>query len=50
MTGRYWLAMGSYAAIATLAWLTLDGDVRTVVWIVMAGLALKTWIARRQQS
>jgi len=50
MTGRYRLAMGIYAAISALAWLTLDGELRTVVWIFMAGLAAKTYIARRQQS
>lgn len=39
------LAMACYAALATMAGATLDGNLRLVVWIVLAGLALKTWIA-----
>lgn len=39
------LAMACYAVLATMAGTTLDGDLRLVVWIVLAGLALKTWIA-----
>ena len=38
--------MGSYAVIAILAALTLDGGLlRNAVWILMAGLAVKTYIA-----
>ena len=39
------LALASYALIAMLAWATLDGKLRWAIWILMAGLALKTWIA-----
>ena len=42
---RFYLAMGCYAAIALLATFTLDGKFRWVVWIFLAGLALKTFIA-----
>jgi len=40
----YW-AMGAYAAIAVLAWSTLDGLLRYGVWILLGGLAAKTLIA-----
>jgi len=39
--------MGSYAVLALLAGFTLDGTLRYAVWILMAGLALKTYIAYR---
>ena len=45
MPFRLIFAMAAYAAFATLAWFTLDGVLRVAVWIVMAGFALKTWIA-----
>ena len=38
-------AMGAYVVLATLALFTLDGVLRAGVWILMAGLAAKTWIA-----
>ncbi len=41
-------AMGAYAAIALLAAFTLDGDkLRDAVWVLMAGLAVKTYVSRR---
>jgi len=46
MSGRLFWAMGSYAALALAAGLTLDGALlRNAVWILLAGLALKTYIA-----
>ena len=44
LTRLYW-AMGAYAAIALLAWTTLDGLFRYGVWILLGGLAAKTLIA-----
>jgi hypothetical protein len=44
----YW-AMAAYLGIALLAALTLDGNFRLVVWILLAGLALKTYIATLKQ-
>jgi hypothetical protein len=38
-------AMLSYAAIALLATFTLDGNFRLVVWIFLAGLAVRTYLA-----
>ncbi len=43
-TRLYW-ALGSYAAFAILAAITLDGVFLYAVWILMAGLAAKTLIA-----
>jgi hypothetical protein len=42
---RLRLAMAAYAVLALLAAFTLDGVMRPAVWILMGGLALKTWIA-----
>jgi hypothetical protein len=48
MNKRLIAAMSTYAVIAILAALTLDnGLLRNAVWILMAGLALKTYIAWR---
>jgi hypothetical protein len=38
-------AMVCYAAIALLAGFTLDGKPRLVVWIFLAGLAVRTYLA-----
>ncbi len=41
-------AMIAYLTLALLAGLTLDGGLlRNAVWILLAGLALKTYIAHR---
>ena len=47
MSSRFLLAMAAYAMLALAAALTLDGALRTAVWILMAGLAVKTWIAHK---
>jgi len=39
--------MGAYAALALLAAFTLDGVFRIAVWILLGGLAAKTYIAHR---
>jgi hypothetical protein len=45
---RFIAAIVAYVVIALLAAFTLDGGVlRNAVWILMAGLALKTYIAKR---
>jgi hypothetical protein len=45
MYTRFLWAMGTYAVLALLAALTLDGKMRTAVWIFLGGLAVKTLIA-----
>lgn len=48
MNKRLLAAMCTYAALAILAGTTLDGGImRNAVWILLAGLALKTYIAYR---
>ena len=48
MQKRFWSAMSMYAMLAVLAAFTLDGGLmRNAVWILLAGLAVKTYIARR---
>ena len=46
---KLWVAMTTYAVLALLATFTLDGNFRLVVWIFLAGLALKTYIAKLQK-
>ena len=46
---RFYLALAAYAGIALLAAVTLDGNFRLVVWILLGGLALKTYIATLKQ-
>ena len=49
----YQLAITIYAGLALLAGLTLSDPLRTVVLVVLAGFALKTWIGvlrERQES
>jgi hypothetical protein len=40
----------SYAILALLAGLTLDNLFRIAVWVFLAGLAVKTWIAHVRGS
>jgi hypothetical protein len=47
MNKRLSLALSAYAVIAVLAAFTLDGLLRNAVWVLMAGLAVKTYIAHR---
>lgn len=47
MNNRFLSAMGAYAVLALLAALTLDGLMRNAVWILLGGLAVKTYIAQR---
>jgi hypothetical protein len=45
---RLYAALATYAVIALLAAVTLQGKFRIVVWIFMVGLAVKTWLASLQ--
>ena len=45
MTSRFLWALGAYAVLALLATLTLDGNLRAAVWILLGGLTVKTCIA-----
>jgi hypothetical protein len=45
MNARLIAALSAYAVIGLAAGLTLDGVFRIGIWILMAGLALKTVIA-----
>lgn len=48
MGKRFLSAMGTYAVLAILAAFTLDGGLmRNAVWVLLAGLAAKTYIAYR---
>jgi hypothetical protein len=45
MTSRFIWALGVYAVLALMAAFTLEGNLRTAVWILLAGLTVKTCIA-----
>jgi hypothetical protein len=48
MDKKFIAAMAAYTAIALLAAFTLDGGkLRNAVWVLMAGLALKTYVSKR---
>jgi len=47
MRPRLVTALVTLAALALLAAVTLEGLFRMAVWIFLAGLAVKTWIASR---
>jgi len=48
MDKRFIAAMCAYGVFALLAAFTLDGGLmRDAVWVLMAGLALKTYVAKR---
>lgn len=47
MNKRFASAMGAFAVLALLAAFTLDGLLRTAVFIFLGGLAVKTYIAYR---
>jgi hypothetical protein len=48
MEKKFIAAMAAYAVIALLAAFTLDGGkLRNAVWVLMAGLAVKTWVSKR---
>jgi len=38
-------ALLAYAVLAALAGVSLDGLWRAAVWVLLAGLAVKTWLA-----
>jgi hypothetical protein len=48
MKNRLIAAFATYAILAVLAGFTLDGGLmRNAVWVLLAGLAFKTYIAYR---
>jgi hypothetical protein len=47
MNTRFLWAMATYAILALLAALTLEGLMRNAVWILLGGLAVKTYIAKK---
>jgi hypothetical protein len=54
MKNRFAWAMSAYVLLAILAGFTLTGDeivskMRYAVWVLLAGLAFKTWIAHKTQ-
>jgi hypothetical protein len=44
MNSRFLAALVCYGVLALLAGFTLDAMPRAVVWLILGGLAVKTWI------
>ena len=42
---RLLIGLAAYVVLAILAFFLLDGNFRLVVWILLGGLALRTFIA-----
>jgi hypothetical protein len=47
MNKRFTSAIGAYAVLALLAAFTLDGLLRSAVWVFLGGMVVKTYIAYR---
>ena len=50
MSHRFDLALTAYGVLALLAFLTLDGRIRLATLILLAGLALKTWLVKLRRN
>jgi len=50
MKNRFIVAMACYAVLALLSAFTLEGEFRIGVWILLGGLAVKTWIAQAMRE
>jgi len=44
---KLWIALATYALIAAIGTFWLAGTLRTAIWILMAGLAAKTFVGTR---
>lgn len=47
---RFRFALAIYLLLGAAAWFTLDGHFRWIVLILMAALAVKSWIAVRREE
>jgi hypothetical protein len=50
---RLWIALGAYAVLAGLVWLTIDDQkIRLVTWLILAMFAIRTlvWDKKMQQE
>lgn len=47
---RLHMALVAYGALALGATIALRGEARLVVWIFLAGLAVKSWIAYKKET
>ena len=50
MKNKLYAAMGAYAVLAILAGFTLDGKLRTFIWILLGVLAIKSYAAYRSST
>ena len=49
VNARFAVAMSVYAVLALLGWVLLTGKIRDALWILLAGLAVKTAIVKAQR-
>jgi hypothetical protein len=50
MKNKLAIAMCAYVVLGLLAWRTLEGEFRWIIWVLMGALALKTWVASKRQD
>jgi len=50
MRRRFYQALGAYGVLGILAWTTLDGGMRWLVLLLLAALAVKSWIHLRRME
>lgn len=46
---KFYTAMAAYAVLAISAGLTLDGNLRLVVWVFVGALAVKTYLVTQRK-
>lgn len=50
MGSRFAKALAAYLALALLAFFTLEGSLRLITLVWLAGLAIKTWLVQRRRK
>ena len=49
MNRKFAAAVATYAALAVLAFFTLEGKIRLATWIFLGAFAFKTWLVVLKQ-
>jgi hypothetical protein len=49
MNRKFAVALGAFAALAILAYFTLDGKILLATWIFLGAFALKSWLVVLKQ-
>jgi len=49
MNQKFAVTMGAFAALAILAYFTLDGKILLATWIFLGGFAIRAWLVVLKQ-